>query len=217
MKRTMLALCLLAITGDGVFSKAKPNAKNSDKVSKCLKLKGEKAKTDCLNAIYLPRSGEWTFSEVRKSPINDALSAVAVLRSDSGVGEMAIGCYEGQMYVSFDLNLHLSTMNNYFYPIIYRLDSESAVDCTGESPEQKCYGWALSAGNNAAGIWGAQDEFIQEIKGAKKLTVRVSNVSGDQKTAFFTLKDLLPNYEKIKNLCGVSEPSATSTEGEATP
>ena len=69
--------------------------------------------------------------------------------------------------------------------------------------------------NNGAGIWGNSDEFIQEIKGGKKLTVRVHNISGDEKTAVFTLKDVASTYEKVKSICTFAEPAAT--EGEATP
>jgi len=212
MKIITAALCLLVITGEGVFAKKK--AKHSDdKISKCLKLKGEKAKTDCLVAAVSPVPGEWIFSEVTKSPINDAATVSAQLVGDSPLHVMAIGCYKGSLYVNFSGKMFLSTMNSYFYPIIYRVDSLPAVDCThDESPPKACYGWALSSGNNAAGIWGNADEFIDEIKGGSKLTVRLSNHSGEQRTMTFPLKDVAATYEKVKGICTM--PEAPATEGE---
>jgi len=218
MKNLIRLLCALSLLSLGAVS-AKKKAKRSEtpgKFSECLKLKTEKEKADCILAEVKKDSGGWLVGEVSKSPINDAPSVQAILIADKGGGRMSIGCYEGQLYVNFDLNMYLSTLNQYFYPIIYRVDSEPAVDCTGEEYPQKCYGWALSSGSNAAGIWGNPDEFIQEIKDAKKLTVRLSNHSGDQKTAIFTLKEVLPTFEKIKGLCGVGGPEKT-TEGETTP
>lgn len=214
LARVVCAVLLVGLCG--ISAKKKP--KDSDKLgeyAECFKLKDKKAQSDCVLS-KLDKASRWIIGDVTKSPINDAPSVLAMLISDKGGSVMTIGCYEGQLYVNFDLNMFLSTLNQYFYPIIYRVDSEPAVDCTGEEYPQKCYGWALSSGSNAAGIWGNPDEFIQEIKDAKKLTVRVSNHSGEQKTAIFTLKDVLPTYEKIKGLCGVGETGKT-TEGESTP
>lgn len=213
---SLFALLLISLCTIDAKKKAKEPEK-ADKVSKCLKLKDKKAQTDCLVAAFSSRPGEWSIGPVSKSPINDAPSVRAAMRSETGTSEMAIGCYEGQLYVNFDMSMYLSTMNRYFYPIIYRVDSEPAVDCTSESPEQKCYSWALSSGSTAAGIWGNPDEFVQEIKDAKKLTVRVSNVSGDQKTAIFSMKDVLPTFEKIKSLCVFNESAEKEKEGESSP
>ena len=213
MKRTMLALCLLVITGDGVFAKKK--AKHSeDKISKCLKLKGEKAKTDCLVAAVSPVPGEWIFSEIKKSPINDAATVSAQLVGDSVLHRMTIGCYEGVLYLHFSGKMFLSTLRD-SYPIIYRVDSEPAVDCSGDDLQPKCYPWAVSADNTAAGIWHNADDFIDEIKAGKKLTVRLTNHSGDERTMVFPIQKVAETYAKIKGIC--TTPPATSAEGEATP
>ena len=210
-----ILFCALIVCANADAKKKAKGGENADKISECLKLKGEKAKTDCLVSIYTPKAGEWIFSDVTKSPINDAPTVSATLRSDTGASQLVIGCYEGSLYTYADLNLYVSTMRD-LPPIVYRIDSEPAIDCTADDPPAQCYKWGISAGNNAVGIWGTPDEFIQEIKDAKKLTVRLSNHSGDQKTAIFTLKEVLPTFEKIKGLCGVGGPEKT-TEGETTP
>jgi len=210
MKIITAALCLLVITGEGVFAKKK--AKHSDdKISKCLKLKGEKAKTDCLVAAVSPVPGEWTFSEVTKSPINDAATVSAQLVGDSVLHRMTIGCYEGVLYLHFSGKIFLSTLRD-SYPIIYRVDSEPAVDCSGYDLQSKCYPWAVSADNSAAGIWHNADEFIDEIKAGKKLTVRLTNHSGDERTMVFPIEKVAETYAKIKGICAM--PEAPATEGE---
>lgn len=216
MKTLIRAVCVLFVASLCHVSakKSKVSKANSDKMTACLKLKGEKARVDCLVGIYVPQAGEWRFSEVTKSPINDAPSFSAAMRSDEGIDQFAIGCNEGQLYLIFDLNMYVSTMGDYA-PVIYRVDSLPAVDCTDGSPSVQCAKWAINAGNSAVGIWGDPDEFVQEIKDAKKLTVRVSNVSGSQKTAVFSLKDVAATFEKVKSICTFAEPAAT--EGEATP
>ena len=217
MKTLIRAVCVLLVAslGNVHAKKSKASKAESEKISKCLKLKGEKVRTDCLVAIYTPQAGEWKFSEVTKSPINDAPTVSASLRSDAGVSEIVMGCYEGKLFTFADLKLYVSSMRNYAPPIVYRIDSEPAIDCTDYEPPAQCSKWEISASSDAVGIWGNPDEFIQEIKDAKKLTVRLSNHSGDQKTAVFTLKDVAATFEKVKSICTFAEPAAT--EGEATP
>lgn len=215
MKTLIRAVCVLVVAslGNVHAKKSKVSKAESDKMSKCLKLKNPKAMTDCIVAIYTPQAGEWKFSEVTKSPINDAPSVSAVMRSDKGADEMIFGCNEGQLYAVFDLNLYVSTMRDNA-PVIYRVDSLPAIDCTDYETPTQCARWSVNAANSAVGIWGDPDEFVQEIKDAKKLTVRVSNVSGSQKTAVFSLKDVAATFEKVKSICTFVEPAAT--EGEVT-
>lgn len=215
MKILIRAVCVLFVASLCHVSAKKKNTSKADseKISKCLKLKGEKARTDCLVAIYTPKAGEWIFSDVTKSPINDAPSVSAIMRSDKGADEMIFGCNEGQLYVVFDLNLYVSTIRDNA-PVIYRVDSLPATDCTDYETPTQCARWSVNAANSAVGIWGDPDEFVQEIKDAKKLTVRVSNVSGSQKTAVFSLKDVAATFEKVKSICAFAEPAAT--EGEVT-
>jgi len=216
MKTLIRAVCVLFVASLCHVSakKNKASKAESDKMSKCLKLKNPKAMTDCIVTIYTPQAGEWKFSEVTKSPINDAPSVSAVMRSDKGADEMIFGCNEGQLYAVFDLNLYVSTMRDNA-PVIYRVDSLPAIDCTDYETPTQCARWSVNAANSAVGIWGDPDDFVQEIKDAKKLTMRVSNVSGSQKTAVFSLKDVAATFEKVKSICTFAEPAAT--EGEATP
>ena len=216
MKTLIRAVCVLFVASlCHVHAKKKGLSKaQSKKYDKCLALKGKQERIDCLTALLTPGYGEWTFSEVTKSPINDAPSVSAVMRSDKGADEMIFGCNEGQLYAVFDLNLYVSTIRDNA-PVIYRVDSLPAIDCTDYETPTQCARWSVNAANSAVGIWGDPDDFVQEIKDAKKLTVRVSNVSGSQKTAVFSLKDVAATFEKVKSICTFAEPAAT--EGEATP
>lgn len=200
--RFLSVLFLLSLCAIDAKGKAKSTGK-PDPLDECLKLssKGEKVMLECLSSLYKPKPGVWTFSEVTKSPINDAPSFSASTPSDTGAGSFDMGCHEGQLYILFSLNMYLNSMKSEYYPIIYRVDSEPALDCTIDKIQEKCYRWQLNSARYGAGIWDTPDEFIQEIKDGKKLTVRVHNISGEQRTAVFTLKDVLPTYEKVKSLC----------------
>lgn len=216
MKILIRAVCVLFVASLCSVSAKKNKASKgkADKVSKCLKLKDDRAMAACLDANYPSQVGKWIFSEVTKSPINDAPTVSASLLSDTGFGQIVMGCYEGKLFTFADLKLYVSSMRNYAPPIIYRIDSEPAIDCTDYEPPAQCSKWEISASSDAVGIWGNPDEFIQEIKDAKKLTVRLSNHSGDQKTAVFTIKDVAATFEKVKSICTFTEPAAT--EGEVT-
>lgn len=210
MKTITAALCLLVITGNGIFAKkkAKPTV---EKFTKCLKLKSEKAREACLVATVSPVPGEWIFTEVTKSPINDAATVSADLVGDRVLHRMTIGCYEGTLALTFSGNMYLSTMRD-SYPIIYRVDSEPAVDCSHYDPQEKCGAWSLSADSKSAGLWHNADDFIDEIKSGKKLTVRLTNHSGDEKTMVFPIEKVAETYAKIKGICAM--PEAPATEGE---
>jgi hypothetical protein len=184
-----------------------------------------KPKKKKLKESEMPRL-EWYFSEVTYSPINDRPSVSASLPSVTGREEFNIFCDEGKLGVNvWFRDMYISTLRH-FAPVIYRVDSEPAVDCIADngspgSVAEECYIWSIGADNHSVGIWGIPESFIEAIKDAKKLTVRVSNVSGEQSTAFFLLKDVLPTFEKIKSLCtyeeATTQPTEESTSEEATP
>lgn len=162
---------------------------------------------------------KWLFSESEKSPINDSPSVSARSFGDTAnFSSMVMGCEEGRFYFFFQPSkIRMSTHNERFYPFIYRVDSQAAIDCTADDYPEKCSKWALRFDGAAVGIWGdAAEEFVEEIKDAKKLTIRVSRISGQQETVTFTLKDVLPTFEKVKGLCGAGEPTKT-TKGESAP
>lgn len=159
----------------------------------------------------------WIITEGQKSPITDAQSFSARSFGDSeGLSSLVMGCEEGKMYFYIQpTKMRMSTQNEHFYPIIYRVDSQPAVDCTAENYPQICQKWSLRYDGAVVGIWEDPESFIDEIENARKLTIRVSNIRGQQKTVIFRLKDVLPTYAKVRGLCGAGEPVKNTVEEAA--
>lgn len=184
-------------------------------LSKCERMKTESAKKKCVEKVVRPFFHPWRFSPVEKSPINDAITATANFRE--GDGEIMLGCSEGSFFMNFSLGVHLNTMNNHYYPIIYRIDSEPAVDCStnGGDNLSECMRWQVSRGGYAVGVWNGEDvaALVEKIGAAKKLTIRAGNVL-EERTVIFNLKNLLRVYDAMKMVCRIDDPPAEIPAGK---